>query len=442
MKNDPGYFERIAALVREDEVHADVYLSPEIFALEQERLFPHTWQFVGHASQVPKAGDFYATEVAGEPLVMLRRADGSVGVLENRCAHKGTAIFSSRSGNTGKLLRCPYHAWTYRLDGTLLSMPLRSEYSDTSFQQCAASKGLGQPHTANYRDFVFVRLAEQGPSFEDYAGEMLQVLDNLVDRSPDGELVVTGGCLRSVLNCNWKMYLENVNDAIHAVPTHDSVISATTAVWSAQPDQSSKPMAVEQLLPFGLGLDFVRSMGGRVFANGHSILGTKASLHVGYAALAEYEAALARRHGEAKAKEILSFSPQNAILFPSMAVKCSPQLIRVVRPLAADRTLIEAWALEAKGAPEELLQRTISYNRLVYSPMSPVAHDDIHIFETIQQSLRARANHWVSLHRLHRRDETSDGRVDHLATSEILMRNQFRAWRHWMTQVETPRTAA
>ena len=442
MKNDPADLEYIAALVRDDEVHADVYLSSEVFALEQERLFSRTWQFVGHASQVPAIGDFYTTEVAGEPLVMLRRTDGSVGVLENRCAHKGTAIFSRRSGNTGKLMRCPYHAWTYRLDGSLMSMPARSDYGDTSFQQCAASKGLGRPSTANYRGFIFVRLAEQGPAFEEYAGEMLKVLDNLLDRSPKGELLVTGGCLRSVLNCNWKMYLENVNDAIHAVPTHDSVISATTAVWNAQTDQSSKPMAVEQLLPFGQGLDFVKSMGSRVFANGHSILGTKASLHVGYAALAQYEAVLTRRHGEAKAKEILSFSPQNAILYPTMAVKCSPQLIRVVRPLAADRTLIEAWALELEGAPEELLQRTISYNRLVYSPMSAVAHDDIHVFESMQQSLRARGNRWVSLHRLHRPDETCDGRVDHLATSEILMRNQFRTWRRWMTQVESPRTAA
>lgn len=439
MKNFPG--DDIANLVRDDQVHADIYLSPEIFSLEQERLFPHTWQYVGHASQVPDVGDFYTTEIAGEPLIMLRRADGSVGVLENRCAHKGTAILSSRSGNTGKLLRCPYHAWTYKLDGTLLSMPLRSEYDNTAFKKCAASRGLGQPQSANYRGFIFVRLAEQGASFEEYAGEMLKVLDNLIDRSPDGELVVTGGCLRSVVNCNWKMYMENVNDSIHALPTHNSVVSATNAVWEAQADQSSKPMAVEQILPFGLGLDFVRTMGCRVLANGHSILGTKASLHTGYSSMQEYEAALIRRHGEAKTREILSFSPQNAILFPSMALKCSPQLIRVVRPLAADRTLIEAWAFEAKGAPDELLQRTINYNRLVYSPMSPVAHDDIHVFESMQQSLQARINRWVSLHRLHECEETAAAGVEHLATSEILMRNQFRAWLQWMTQAETPRTA-
>jgi hypothetical protein len=262
---------------------------------------------------------------------------------------------------------------------------------------------------------------------------MLQVLDNLVDRSPQGELRVVGGSLQSVIRCNWKMYLENVNDAVHAISTHESVTNATKTVWRREGDQEEKPLAVEQLLPFGLGLDFVRGMGARVLPHGHSILGTKASLHTGYSALGEYEAALACAHGEERAKAILAFSPQNAILFPSLALKCSPQVLRVVRPLAADRTLVESWALAPLGAPEELVRRTVTYNRLVYSPMSPVAHDDIHVFEGIQQALHASGNKWISLHRQHRFEEEA-GEAEYSATSEILMRNQFRAWAEGMTQ--------
>jgi nitrite reductase/ring-hydroxylating ferredoxin subunit len=422
----------INQLIRGDEVHADVYIDPALFALEQERLFARTWQYVGHASQVPNTGDFYSVEIAGQPLIMLRRQDGSVGVLENRCAHKGTAIVNRRAGNTGKSLQCPYHGWSYRLDGSLLAMPLRSEYNDTSLHTCLAGKGLVRPSAANHRGFVFVRLSADGPSFEEYAGAMTAVLDNLVDRSPEGTIEIAGGCLRSVMQCNWKMYLENVNDAIHALPTHGSVVSATTSVWNARADQSARHTSVEQLLPFGVGLDFVRGMGGRVYPNGHSILGTSASLHAGYASLADYEASMLRAYGESRAKEILSFSPQNAILFPGLAVKCSPQLIRVIRPLAVDKTLIEAWAFKLRGAPEELLSRSVNYTRLVYSPMSPVAHDDIHIFETIQRSLHSRGNPWVSFHRLHQANETDSGDIEHSGTSEILMRNQFLAWSRWM----------
>ena len=86
-------------------------------------------------------------------------------------------------------------------------------------------------------------------------------------------------------------------------------------------------------------------------------------------------------------------------MFPSLAVKGSPQAIRVIRPLAADRTLVEAWSFRAEGAPDLLFERAMTYNRLVFSPMSVVAHDDVHLFESIQHGLRAGGNEWVSLHR-------------------------------------------
>ena len=89
-------------------------------------------------------------------------------------------------------------------------------------------------------------------------------------------------------------------------------------------------------------------MGGRVFANGHSYLGTSQSIHSAYAAVPEYEAAMTAAYGAARAREILSWAPQNMILYPSLALKASPQTMRVIRPLAPDRTLVEAWAFRAE----------------------------------------------------------------------------------------------
>ena len=68
---------------------------------------------------MPKAGDYIATEIAGQPLIVVRHTDGSVRVLMNRCAHKGSRLVTAPCGNTGKFFRCPYHAWTYRIDGSL-----------------------------------------------------------------------------------------------------------------------------------------------------------------------------------------------------------------------------------------------------------------------------------------------------------------------------------
>ncbi len=424
----------ILALVQDDRVHRDLYLSPVLFALEQRHFFANTWNYIGHASQVPTAGDYVAVEIAGRPLLMVRQGDGSIRVLNNRCAHKGTQLVTDACGSVGKFFRCPYHAWTYKLDGAPLAVPLKAGYEGTRLQQCESGQGMGAlKNVAVYRDFVFAKLNDGGPDFQAYFGDVLAAIDNLVDRSPVGRLRIEGGVLRNVVHCNWKMYLENINDTVHPLSTHESATAAANVLWQGQATDAPKPMAMEQILPFGAGYDFFDRMGGRVYPNGHSMLGTNFSIHSGYAQVPEYEAALREAHGEARATEILQRSPQNSVCFPSLAVKGSPQAIRVIRPLAVDRTLVEAWSFRVEGAPDLLFERSMTYNRLVFSPMSVVAHDDVHLFESIQQGLRGSSNEWVSLHRDFDPAELEGGTREVNGTNELLMRNQFRAWSKYMT---------
>ncbi len=429
--------EAIRALVEDDRVHRDVYLSDELFALEQERFFAQTWLYVGHTSQVPESGDYWSLELAGRPVMMVRQPGGAVRVFYNRCAHKGTRLVTDECGNTGKFFRCPYHAWTYRLDGGPLAIPLKSGYEGTRLSECESGRGLTElKHTVAYRGFVFSRLADSGPDFDAYFGEVLQAIDNMVDRSPEGRLTVGGGVLRNIVHCNWKMYLENINDTVHPMSTHESATQAADALWQGHAPDGPKPMAMEQILPFGSGYDFFDRMGARVFANGHSVLGTNFSIHSNYAQLPDYEAAMRNAHGAERAADILQRSPQNSVFYPSLSVKGSPQAIRVIRPLAADRTLVEAWSFRAAGAPDLLFERAMSYNRLVFSPMSVVAHDDVHLFESIQRGLRAEGNEWVSLHRDFDTAELAQDTVTTNGTNELLMRNQFRAWAKFMEMPE------
>lgn len=426
--------EAIRALVQDDRVHRDLYLSEELFALEQAHFFANTWNYLGHTSQVPNAGDCLALDIAGRPLIMVRQPDGGVKVLYNRCAHKGTPLVTDECSNVGKFFRCPYHAWTYKLDGAPLAMPLKSGYEGTGLKACESGQGMvALKHVAQYREFVFVRLGDAGPDFETYFGDVLRAIDNMVDRSPQGRLTLAGGAMRNIIQCNWKMYLENINDTVHPMSTHESATQAANALWEGHAPEEPKPMAMEQILPFGSGYDFFDKMGGRIFPHGHSVLGVNFSIHSNYAALPDYEQAMRDAHGAERAAEILQRSPQNSVLFPSLSVKGSPQAIRVIRPLAANRTLIEAWAFRAEGAPDLLFERSMSYNRLVFSPMSVVAHDDVHLFESIQRGLRADGNEWVSLHRGHRADEFAAPTQDTNGTNELLMRNQFRAWAEFMT---------
>jgi len=410
-------------------VHRDAYISEEIFELEMERLFARSWLYVGHESQVPDQGDYITLVLAGSPVIMLRHTDGSVRVVINRCAHKGARLLAEPSGNTGRALRCPYHAWTYRTDGSLLAVSLKGDYENTGFGHSEAAQGLSAPGgVQNYRGFVFARLSADGPGFHDYFGEALKTLDNMADRSPIGQLQIGKGCIRSVIRCNWKMYLENINDTVHPISTHESASATARKVGGQFADVD--PTAMEQLLPFGSGYDFYAKMGVRTLPNGHSIVGTKFSIHTDYSDIPGYQDQLEEAYGPERAMEIVSFSPQNVIFYPSLAAKGSPQIIRVIRPISAGLTQLEVWAFQPKEAPNIMLKRGLTYARLVFSPMSVVAHDDVHLFESQQKALAAAGNPWVNLQRQF--DPDWEASHDSLGfedgNNELAMRNQYKAW--------------
>ena len=428
--NNPELQRDASKLVQQDQVHKDLYLSKEVFELEQRTLFANTWIYLGHTSQIPSPGDFFTLDVAGQPLLVVRDTMGTVRALHNRCAHKGAKIVTAESGRLeGRFLRCPYHAWSYRFDGELVTFPLKEGYDSTRMRDSEA--GLGLRPVAGleiYRDFIFGRLSPDGVGFHAYFGEILRTIDQMVDRSPTGRLQIEGGVLRNVIDCNWKLYLENINDSVHPVSTHESAVRAAQAVLKDRPADAPKPLAFEQILPFGQKYAFFEQTGGKVFPNGHSITGTRFSVHSGYGSMPEYVDSLKAAHGEERAREILEKSPQNCVLYPSLALKGSPQTIRVIRPLAVDKTVIEAWNFRTLDAPELLFDRALTYSRLVFSPMSVVAHDDVHLFEAQQSGLRSQATEWVSLHREYVPREFDVQTRDTSGTSELLLRNQYRAW--------------
>jgi hypothetical protein len=157
------------------------------------------------------------------------------------------------------------------------------------------------------------------------------------------------------------------------------------------------------------------------------------SIHSKYSGIPGYEAAMKSAYGEERAAQILGLARHNTVYYPNLTIKGAIQAIRVVKPIAADKTLIESWTFRLKGAPPELLARTCMYNRLINSPFSVVGHDDLHAYRGIQQGLHATGNEWVSLHRNFDPDEIGQKDVTAIGTSEISMRNQYRAWAKYMT---------
>ena len=160
--------EELKALVHENKVHRDVYIDPEIYELEMDRVWGKAWIFIGHESQVPSAGDFYSTLLGREPVLMVRQTSGEVRVLHNRCAHKGAKVTGRTQGNC-KGFRCPYHGWTYRLDGRLAGVPARKGYDGTPFDMKDPEFAMPQVAQADsYRGFVFATLDPDAPPLPEF----------------------------------------------------------------------------------------------------------------------------------------------------------------------------------------------------------------------------------------------------------------------------------
>src|SRR6185312_12717628 len=254
-----GNAEAVRNLVRPAEVHRDVYIDEEVFQLEMEHLFANTWVYVGHDSQIPNHGDYFGTTIGAQPILMVRHTDNTVKVL---------------------YFRCPYHAWSFKTDGSLLAIPLRKGYENTGIEESHAGKGMAPVrHVHNYRGFIFAKLNDGGLGFEEFFGESLSSIDNMVDRSPAGRLEVAGGVLRYMHNCNWKMLVENQTDTTHPMVAHESSAGTAIKVWENAPPGAKKPMAVEIYAPFMAPYEFFENMGIRVWPNGHGHTGVHHSIH-------------------------------------------------------------------------------------------------------------------------------------------------------------------
>lgn len=424
----------IRAMVNQHQVHRDVYISPEVFRAEMKHLFPNCWVFVGHESQTPNPGDYFTTQLADQPVIQVRHTDGEIHVLYNRCPHKGTKIAIDRTGNTGKFFRCPYHAWSFKTDGCLLAIPLKKGYEGTGLDQTEAAKGL-KPVGAvkNYRGFIFARLAPEGISFEEFFGESLSSLDNMVDRSPEGRLEVAGPPLRYMHRCNWKMLVENQTDTCHPMVAHESSAGTAVKLWEEMGNPEPRPPAMQIIAPFMSPYEFFEKMGIRTWPNGHGHTGVHHSIHSNYDEIPGYFDQMKEAYGEERARAILGENRHNTVYFPNIMIKGPIQQLRVFIPLAADRTLVESYIYRLVGAPEQLLQRTALYNRMINAPTSIVGHDDLEMYERAQEGLHADGLEWVNIQRLWRGEENYDEIVVENGTTERQMRNQFNAWVKFMT---------
>ncbi len=187
---------------------AACYTSDEVFQLEQSELFGRMWLCVGREADIPKPGDFFTHDLGDERILVVRGSDATVRGFFNVCRHRGSRIVDVPCGEGLERLRCPYHAWTYALDGRLTHAPrMGASFARDSFSLLPVRLGL-------FWGFVFVNL-------EDRADPLELALSELPDlsRYQMGALR-RGKRVEYVVEANWKFLCENYSECYHCPGVH------------------------------------------------------------------------------------------------------------------------------------------------------------------------------------------------------------------------------
>lgn len=426
----------VADLVEEHRVHKAIYTDPAIFEMEMQKIWERSWIYVGHESQVKEPGQYYATTIGRQPVILTRDKRGALNVLLNRCAHKGAQLVGDTCGKL-KEFRCCYHAWRFDLDGKCLSIPLEKGYESVGFSKDDPRADVRRvPRMESYRGFVFASLSAEGPELGDWLGGMASSIDNMVDRAPEGELEITGGVMRYEHDSNWKFFVENLNDMMHPMIVHQS--SSLTARVVAKRElgaDAPMPSALEIISPFTENYAFFDDMGLHAFDYGHGYSGGKTSIHANYSDIDEYNEAMYAAYGKDRVDEIFTVNRHNSVFYPSMTIKGAIQTMRVVKPIAVNKTIIESWTFRLKGAPDELLKRSILYCNLINSSANLVGPDDQEAYLRQQLGLLTQDNDWIPVDRdLHADEDLGDGHIYAKGSSDLAFRNQLKAWKTYMAK--------
>ncbi len=195
------------------------YADPDLFRREQERIFGRLWTCVGLAAALPQPGDFLATEVAGEPILVVRGQDGELRAFLNVCRHRGARLCTEACGHlSGRVIQCPYHAWSYGLDGRLIGAPNMRDVEGFS----PAAYGLLPVTLAVWEGMIWINLASDPPPVDtQLRPRVVERLGNseTFERYGIGQLRI-GATVTYDVAANWKLVVENFMECYHCAVVH------------------------------------------------------------------------------------------------------------------------------------------------------------------------------------------------------------------------------
>ncbi len=198
----------------------EFYASPEIYAAEIQKIFFRRWLCVGRADELPNPGDYVIRQIGDAGVLILRDKAGRVRAFHNTCRHRGTRLCETASGNVGDRIVCPYHSWTYALDGQLLGAPSTADLE--GFDK--ADYPLHAVHVGAWEGFVFVNLAADPEPFDETFAPLMEKF-----RRFDLPALVTARRIEYDVQANWKLLFQNYSECYHCSPVHPALVKLSPA---------------------------------------------------------------------------------------------------------------------------------------------------------------------------------------------------------------------
>ncbi|GAA3838869.1 Rieske 2Fe-2S domain-containing protein [Streptomyces phyllanthi] len=411
-----------APLVESDRVAGTLYTDPALFEREMDRIFHTTWVWVAHESEIAKAGDFKMAWVGRRPVIVSRDRRGGINVLLNRCRHRGASVCETPKGN-GNGFTCPYHAWSYGLDGSLRGIPYPEGYEDVVEKKDLPLQRL---KVASYAGMVFASFSEDIEPLEDFLGGARLWIDRFMKQGAGYPIKVQGEH-RFRFNGNWKIQLENTTDWYHFPIVHRSWMSSVDAETASMLSIMTDESAVTHAL-----------------GNGHSVsisVAEHADLDVddGTEKLQDRFSHIVEELSKDMPPEqvrrivrSLHGAGFNLNLFPNVAMSMS--FFRVLRPVSVTETEIRHVALGLDGGPEIVNRERLRIHEHFQGPFGFGSPDDAEAWNRVQRGVAGGVDMPILVNRGLGREKPNDlGQPTSHATDETGMREAYDMWNRMMT---------